>query len=321
MALNMPPPDASSASAFVDERAEAAALEELGAEVDGGQGPIDVRAEKRQARKERLRLLIRRPGFVVGTLILLFWIVCAVFGNRITPYDPINGFSTPSSMPSSEHWFGTDTLGRDVLSRVMAGARDVLIAAPVAAVVSVAVGTLIGLVMGYYRGGVDEVISRLIETLLSIPVILLALLVVVSLGSSKLVVIGTVSVLFIPIVARTVRAAVLAEAQLDYVTSARLRGESGMFVMTCEILPNITGTIVVEFTVRVGYAVFTIATLSFLGAGIQPPSPDWGLTISENYGFIQSGQWWPTLFPALAIASLVVATNLVADSIDAVRAA
>jgi len=144
---------------------------------------------------------------------------------------------------------------------------------------------------------------------------------VTSLGSSKATVIGTVALLFTPIVARTVRAAVLAESQLDYVTSARLRGESGLFVMTREILPNITGVIVVELTVRIGYAVFTIATLSFLGAGIPPPSPDWGLTISDNYQFIQSGQWWPTLFPAMAIASLVIATNLVADSIDAVRSA
>ena len=120
----------------------------------------------------------------------------------------------------------------------------------------------------------------------------------------------TVAVLFTPIVTRTVRAAVLAEAQLDYVTSARLRGESGLFIMTREILPNVTGPIVVELTVRVGYAVFTIATLSFLGAGIQPPSPDWGLTVTETYRLIQAGQWWPTLFPALAIASLVIAINL-----------
>ncbi len=113
-------------------------------------------------------------------------------------------------------------------------------------------------------------------------ILVAVLLLAMSLGSSKFVVIGTVSVLFIPIVARTVRAAVLAEAQLDYVTSARLRGEYGLFVMTREILPNVIGTIVVEFTVRIGYAVFTIATLSFLGAGIQPPSPDWGLTIARH---------------------------------------
>ena len=174
--------------------------------------------------------------------------------------------------------------------------------------------------MGYYRGWVDEVLSRFIEALLSIPVILVALLIVSTLGPSRAVVILTVAVLFTPIVTRTVRAAVLAEAQLDYVTSARLRGESGAFVMMREILPNVSGSLVVELTVRVGYAVFTIATLSFLGFGIQPPSPDWGLTISDTYSLIPSGQWWMTLFPALAIASLVMATNLVADSIEAVLA-
>jgi peptide/nickel transport system permease protein len=122
-------------------------------------------------------------------------------------------------------------------------------------------------------------------------------------------------------VARTVRAAVLSEAQLDYVEAAKLRGESGLFIMTREILPNVLPVIVVEFTVRVGYAIFTVATLSFLGAGIQVPSPDWGLTISKTYNLIPAGQWWPTLFPALAIASLVIAVNLIADSIHAVSEA
>jgi peptide/nickel transport system permease protein len=279
----------------------------------------DTRGERRLARRERLRLLVRRPGFIVGVLILLFWLVCAIGGDNITPYDPINDFDVSNQRPGAEHLFGTDQLGRDVLSRVMAGARDVLIAAPVAAILSVAMGALLGVIMGYYRGWIDEVLSRIIEALLSIPVILIALLIISVLGASRVIVIGTVAVLFTPIVARTVRAAALAESQLDYVTAARLRGENGLFVMTREILPNISGTIIVEFTVRVGYAVFTISTLSFLGAGIQPPSPDWGLTISDTYRLIQSGSWWPTLFPALAIASLVVATNLVADSIDSVR--
>jgi peptide/nickel transport system permease protein len=278
-------------------------------------------AERRQARRERMALLVRRPGFIAGCIILLFWIVCAIGGDRITPYDPINDFSTSSQRPSSDHWFGTDQLGRDVFSRVMAGARDVLIAAPIAALLAIIAGTVLGLVMGYFRGWADEVIGRIIEAVMSIPVILVALLIISVLGSSRTVVIGTVAALFAPIVARTVRAAVISEAQLDYVMSSKLRGESSLFIMTREITPNISGPIVVEFTVRVGYAVFTIATLSFLGAGIQPPSPDWGLTISDTYRLIQANQWWPTLFPALAIASVVIATNLIADSIEAVLAA
>jgi len=320
VSLNIPPPDPASAAALVEVAAVEAASDDVLGEVRPGGPIIDMRAERRQARAERRRLLLRRPGFIVGSIILLFWLFCAVAGERITPYDPINDFGPPSNGPSASHLMGTDQLGRDVLSRVMAGARDVLIAAPTAAIISVAAGAMLGLLMGYYRGWLDEVLSRIIEALLSIPVILVALLITASLGSSRIVVIGTVAVLFTPIVTRTVRAAVLSESQLDYVTSARLRGESGLFVMTREILPNVTAAMVVELTVRVGYAVFTIATLSFLGAGIQPPAPDWGLSISDTYSLIPAGQWWPTLFPALAIASLVIATNLVADSIEAVLA-
>jgi peptide/nickel transport system permease protein len=321
MSMNIPPPEPSSAATTVGVAAEEAALEELGEEVDAGALPIDMRAERRQARTERWKLLLRRPGFIVGVLILLTWIVCAIGGDRITPYPPLVPEFPPLLSPNSTNWMGTDQLGRDVLSRVMAGARDVLIAAPIAAIISVTVGSLLGLIMGYYRGWADEIISRLVEALLAIPVFLMGILIVTSLGATRTIVIGTVAVLFTPIVTRTVRSAVIAEAQLDYVVSARLRGESGLFVMTREILPNITGPIVVELTVRIGYAVFTIATLSFLGVGIQPPSPDWGLTVSETYRFIQNGQWWPALFPAMAIASLVIATNLVADSIEAVLAA
>ncbi len=321
MSMNVPPPEPSSAAATVEVAAEEAAFEELGEEVDAGAVPIDMRAERRQARRERWKLLVRRPGFITGVLILLVWIVCAIGGDRVTPYPPLVPEFPPFQAPNSTNWFGTDQLGRDVLSRVMAGARDVLIAAPIAAVISVAAGSLLGLLMGYYRGWVDEILSRIVEALLSIPVFVMGILIVTSLGSSRIILIGTVALLFTPIVTRTVRAAVMAEAQLDYVVSAKLRGESGLFVMTREILPNVSGPIIVELTVRVGYAVFTIATLSFLGFGLQPPSPDWGLQVSETYSFIQSGYWWPAIFPALAIGSLVFATTLVADSIEAVLAA
>jgi peptide/nickel transport system permease protein len=321
MSMNIPPPEPSSAASTVEVLAEEAAFEELGEEVDAGAAPLDMRGERRQARKERRKLLLRRPGFIAGVLILLVWIVCAIGGAHITPYSPYAPEFKPFLSPNSTNWMGTDQLGRDVLSRVMAGARDVLIAAPIAAIISVTAGTLLGLLMGYYRGWIDEVFGRLVEALLSIPVYLMGILIVTSLGKSRIVVIGTVALLFTPIVTRTVRAAVIAEAQLDYVVSAKLRGESGLFVMTREILPNISGPIVVEFTVRVGYAAFTIATLSFLGFGLQRPSPDWGLQVAETYSYIQSGYWWPAIFPALAIASLVFATTLVADSVEAVLAA
>ncbi len=125
-----------------------------------------------------------------------------------------------------------------------------------------------------------------------------------------------IGIVFTPLIARTVRAAVLLERELDYVAAARLRGESSLYIMFVEILPNVMAPIIVEFTVRLGYAIFAVATLSFLGFGIQPPSPDWGLEIAQNYGQVTAGYWWEVLFDALAIASLVVAVNLISDSIE-----
>jgi peptide/nickel transport system permease protein len=281
-------------------------------------GTTGVTSERSQARRETLRVLFRRPAFILGNIVVIGWIITAILGERITPYDPFNAFFEGHLPPSTEHWFGTDRLGRDILSRVMVGSRDVLIVAPLAALLGVAAGTLLGLIMGYYRGPVDDVLSRIVEAFLALPVILVALLTLVVLGSSPLVVVFVVGILFTPIVARTVRSAVLSERELDYVTAARLRGETGLFILSREIFPNVLGPTVVEMTVRFGYAIFTVATLSFLGVGLQPPSPDWGLSVAEEYPNMISGIWWPTLFPAMAIASTVVAVNLVADSLQSV---
>ena len=277
---------------------------------------VDIRSERAQARRETRAVLFRKPGFIIGILVLGMWALFAIAWQVIAPYDPFNHFDKGHLAPSLQHLFGTDRLGRDVLSRVMAGSRDVLIVAPLAAVLGVTAGSILGLIMGYYRGIVDDLISRVVEAFLSLPVILVALLTLVVLGSSTLVVVLVVGILFTPIVARTVRAAVQSERQLDYVTAAKLRGESGLYIMAREIFPNVLGPIIVELTVRFGYAIFTVATLSFLGVGLQPPSPDWGLAVSEEYGNMISGKWWPTLFPALAIASCVVAVNLIADALQ-----
>ena len=290
---------------------------------------VDMRAERKQARKERLRLLYRSPAFIIGALVMAFWIFAAIFPDLVARYDPLlpvrdseGNILGRSVAPSGDAWFGTDQTGRDVFSRTLAGARSVLTLAPIAAVLAVAAGTVLGLIVGYYRGIVDEIISRVIEGFLSIPVILLALLAATTLGTSRIVIIGVIAVLFTPVVTRTIRASVIAEAQLDYVTSAKLRGESGLYIMLREIFPNVTGTVVVELTVRVGYAIFTVATLAFLGiAAGDVTTPDWGVDINQTKDLLQSGQWWSTMFPAFAIASLVVAVNLVADTIDRVNKA
>ncbi len=274
--------------------------------------------ERQRARRENWRLIRRRPSFIIGSLIMSVWVTCAVLGDRITPHDPLDFRAAAHLRPQASFPFGTDTTGRDVLSRVMAGARDVLKIAPAAALLGVALGVILGLLMGFLGGWLDLILGRIVEAFLALPLVLIALLALTTLGKSTWVVIGVVAALFTPVVARTVRAAVLAERDLDYVTSAKLRGESTPFIMFREILPNVSGPIIVELTVRVGYAVFTVATLSFLGAGPPAPSPDWGSQVSLSFREITAGIWWTTFFPALAIASLVIAVNLIADSVQSV---
>lgn len=275
--------------------------------------------QRRQARLERVRLALRTPSLLIGAAVLLFWILCAIFASLISPQDPV----APDILhklqpPSALHRFGTDGLGRDVLSRVIYGSRGILVAAPLATLLGTAVGTAIGLIAGYFRGMVEEILMRITDAFLALPTIVTALLVLAAVGGSTTTVILVIGLTFAPIIARTVRAAVLSEAQLEYVEAAKLRQERSPYVMFVEILPNVMGPVLVEFTVRLGYAVFAIATLSFLGFGIPPPSPDWGLSIAEQYTYLISNIWWPVLFPALAIASLVIAVNMFADGLSQV---
>jgi peptide/nickel transport system permease protein len=274
------------------------------------------RDEGKTARREQLQRLKHSKTFIAGAIIVGFWVFCAIFGELLVPKDPLA--SDPLNdlvAPSADNWFGTDRLGRDVFSRVIAGAQGILITAPLATLLGTLLGTGLGLVTGYFRGTVDDVLSRIIDAFLALPVVIVGLLAIVALGSSKLTLIIVIGVLFAPIIARTVRAAVLAERELDYVAAARLRNERTPYVLFGEILPNVMGPVMVEFTVRLGYAIFAIATLTFLGFGLQPPAPDWGLQVFEHYGLISGGFWWPVLFPAMAITSLVVGVNLLADGI------
>jgi peptide/nickel transport system permease protein len=275
--------------------------------------------EARIARRETLRELGHSKTFIAGALIVGFWVFWGIVGSRLTPLDPLAQGDTILARPGPGHWMGTDTLGRDVLSRVLAGATSVLKIAPLATLLGVVGGTILGLVTGYSRGFVDEALGRVIDALLALPLIVIAVTAIVALGASNTTLVIVIGVIFTPLVARTVRAAVLAERDLDYVPAARLRGEHAPYIMFVEILPNVTGPIIVEATVRLGYAIFAIAGLTFLGFGIQPPSPDWSLQIAQNYALLAGGSyWWTVLFPALAVATLVIGVNLIADGLTQV---
>jgi peptide/nickel transport system permease protein len=281
--------------------------------------PGAVAAGAGQVRGELLRQLVKSKTFLIGATIVGFWVLCALVGGAFAPHDPLGqDLLAVNHRPTGGHLFGTDQLGRDVFSRVIVGARSILIIAPLATLLGTVLGTALGLAMGYISGWTDTIASRIVEAVLALPVVIVAFLFVVALGPSTRTLIIVIGFVFTPLIARTVRSAVLSERELDYVAAARLRGERAPYIMFVEILPNVLQPILVEFTVRLGYAIFAVATLSFLGFGIQQPQPDWGGDISVNYGVITAGFWWETLFPALAIASLVVAVNLVADSVSGV---
>jgi peptide/nickel transport system permease protein len=267
-------------------------------------------------RREFLRSLVRQPTFVIGATIILFWIICAIFGSVFAGSPYSQNLLSINKAPSGAHWFGTDQLGRDMFARVIVGSRDVLIVGPLGTLLGTVAGTTLGLVMGYVRGLFDDVIGRIVEAFLALPLVITGILFVIALGGSNLTLIIVIGLVFTPLIARTVRAAVLGEQDLDYVAAARLRGESSLYIMFAEILPNVLAPIMVEFTVRVGYGVFTIVTLSFLGFGLQPPSPNWGADIASNYTLITTGYWWESLFDALAIATLVIGINMFATSVE-----
>jgi peptide/nickel transport system permease protein len=271
-----------------------------------------------QAAAEKLRLALRSRTLMIGTGILLFWIACALFGRRMTPLDPYaDDLLSTLAPPSGAHWFGTDQLGRDVFSRVIIGARDILIVAPLATLLGTLLGTALGLVIGTVRGVLDDIVSRIIEALQALPLVIVALMMLAAVGTSNATVVLVIGFVFTPLIARTVRAATLNEVDLDYVAAARLRGDGSWSIIFIEVLPNVLPVAIVEMTVRLGYAIFFVASLSFIGFGIQPPSADWGIAIAENYSLIGS-YWWTVLFDAGATASLIIGVNLVADGLNGV---
>lgn len=284
--------------------------------------------ESRLARREMRGQLLRSRTLIVGSVIVAFWVFWALVGKRLTPQDPFAVSGEILQPPSWAHWFGTDALGRDVFSRVLIGGSEILAVAPPATLIGVTAGTIVGLIVGFVGGTLDDVVGRVIDAVLALPLLVIAVLVIASLGTrfiqtsygdaatSRQTQIVVIAAIFTPVVARTVRAAVLGERDLDYVQSARLQGERGSYIMAVEILPNVVGTILVEMTVRLGYAIFAVASLRFLGFGANPPSPDWSLQISENYPLLLSGSyWWTVLFAALAIATLVVGVQLITDAV------
>jgi len=266
---------------------------------------------------ERLAVLKKNKAFVVGASILGFWIFCSIFSKFMVRFDQdAMNFEAINSPPSLKYWFGTDSTGRDVYSRVIIGARIIMVISFIATALGAFVGASLGLIAGYLKGKFDMILMRILEAISAIPVIIIALLAVAAIGrSSTVITVLIIGFIFTPNVARTVRAAVLGESELEYVAAAKLRTEKTAHILFSEILPNVLPTLIVEFTVRLGYAIFAVATLSFLGVGLEAGSPDWGTQVADTWDKIFTNIWWPTLFPAVAIASVAVSINLISDAL------
>lgn len=216
--------------------------------------------------------------------------------------------------PSWRFWLGTDQYGRDILSRIMSGATSIILVAGSGTIFGIGLGAAIGMSSAYKGGAVDAVVMRIMDGLMSFPTLLLALLVLTTLGPSNVNIVATVAIVTLPRVARVLRSVTLSLKQLEFVQSARLRGENTPYIIFKEILPNTLTVLGVELSIRMSYAILAVSSLGFLGMGVQPPSPDWGLMIAQGRGFLD-GAPWVTLAPAGAVASLVVGINLLTDGI------
>jgi peptide/nickel transport system permease protein len=278
---------------------------------------------------DNLLIILKSKTATVGLLIVLFWIFVSLFAPFLTPYTPTQqDWENPNQGPSADHPLGTDELGRDLWARLIYGARVVLVILPFSdgswipggtaiwgVFAALVVGATLGLNAGYRGGWMDEVVMRLLDAMMSIPVILLYLIIVAAIGPSAVNIVIAMAIVGTPGIARLVRGLALDIRTREYIRAAETRGERTWHIMFFEILPNARGPIIIDAMLRVGYAIFAMGTLGFLGLGLPPPSPDWGSMVAKGREFIMAGSPWAALWPSIAIGSLVVGLNLFADGI------
>lgn len=259
--------------------------------------------------------LCRNPINLTALLIVGVFLFLALFAASIAPYTAREQDLTATlQAPSATHWFGTDQYGRDVFSRVLIGSRDILILSSSATILGLLLGTTVGMVAAYYGGLLDEIVMRAMDVMMSFPALLLALLILSTLGPGLINLILCIGLVFMPRVARVLRSVVLTLRVQDYVAAAQVRGESDFSIMLREILPNAIVPLMIEGFIRLSYAILIGASLGFLGLGVQPPSPDWGLQVSEGRSLLLTAPW-VAIFPSLAIALLVIAANVLSDGL------
>lgn len=277
--------------------------------------PIVPAARGARPGTKALRRFLRHPGGMLGFVMLAVLLLVAIFAPAVAPYDPLKVDPINALMPpSAEHWMGTDTLGRDQLSRVIFGARISLRLGIVSVGIAMSLGVVLGVLAGYLGGRVDATIMRIVDILLAFPSLVLALIAVFALGPGLTNAMIAVGISSIPAYARITRAEVLSAKENLYVQSAQALGAPAGSVMFRHILPNIIAPNIVMGALGTGSAILAGAALSFLGLGAQAPTPEWGLMLSQGRGFM-SLAWWLTVFPGLGIMATVMSMNLLGDGL------
>ena len=253
---------------------------------------------------------------VTGLAFVLFAIiaVCALIGPYLVPYDPLASDTSASlQAPTLKHWFGTDQLGRDIFSRVIVATRlDFIIALASVALAFVA-GGFAGIAAGFFGGWTDRLVSRLADTIMAFPLFVLAMGIVAALGNTVTNIVIATAIINFPLYARLARAEAAVRREAGFVQAARLTGNSEWRIALTYILPNIMPLMVVQMSLTMGYAILNAAGLSFIGLGVRPPTPEWGIMVAEGASFIVSGEWWVPLFPGLALMFAVFCFNLIGD--------
>ncbi|MBT9314556.1 ABC transporter permease [Leptothoe spongobia] len=263
------------------------------------------------------RYIISENSITFGAFLLFFvFILLALFGNAIAPYDPIaSNAAVALSPPSVDHWFGTDDLGRDVLSRVLVATRLDLGIAVVAVALSFALGSILGTCSGYFGGWCDRIISRIIDTLMAFPLFILAMGLVAALGNTVENIIYATAVINLPLYTRVVRAEILVRRDAGYVEAARLAGNGHLRIMAAHLFPNVLPVMMVHISLNMGWAILNAAGLSFIGLGVRPPTPEWGIMVAEGATYIISGEWWLAIFPGAVLMLAVFCFNLLGDGL------
>lgn len=266
------------------------------------------------AGRRRWRAFFSIPQGLAGSILLVLLLALVIAGPYLAPYGENDIEAPPLLGISGQNWLGTDTYGRDIWSRVLYGGGSVILLPLISISLAMLVAVIVGLLVGYLGGWLDQIVSRVIDVALAIPSYLTALVVVSAFGTGGTVVVVTVAVIYAPYIIRVLRAATQSIAPREFVLAARARGESLRWILFREILPNIGPTLLVEIALRLTYAVMFIASLSFLGLGVQPPSPNWGVMVAENRLLLLVHPIG-VLAPALLIGVLAISVNLIADAL------